>query len=132
MMRTREDTLTLPLDRLEKALAAEVSGRERDWAQRVGSALAGVEQGLREHAGLAEAPDGLLAEVDQTRPTLARQAGELRREHRDLLSQAAELRAELQTVAQAFRPGPLADRLPVAAGVPDFGALREHGQRFVA
>jgi hypothetical protein len=62
MMRTKEDTLSQSLDRLEKALAADVPGRERDWAEAVSAALTEVEQALRQHAALAEASDGLLAE----------------------------------------------------------------------
>ena len=135
MTRTKEDTLSQPLDRLEKALAADVPGRERDWAEAVSAALTGMEQALRQHAALAEDSDGLLAEVDLTRPTFARQVGELYREHREFLKQSGQLRAELQNVAQAFQPGPLAGRSPEptgSAGVADFGALREHGQHFVA
>src|SRR5262245_14112204 len=87
-----DDALMLSLDRLRQALAADVPGYEREWAEAVGDALAPVETALRQHRAAARSPDGLLAEVDETRPTLARQADELRHDQDDLLTQIVILR----------------------------------------
>jgi hypothetical protein len=129
---TIEDVLVQPIDNLERALAAEFPGHERDWAQGVGNALADVEEALGLHTALAETPDGLLTKVDLTRPTSVRQVSGLRREHTDLQEQTRSLQTKLQTAAQAFQ-GPHAslgqvDALPEPAPlqpVPDFGAIRQ-------
>jgi hypothetical protein len=129
---TIEDVLVQPIDKLERALAAEFPGHERDWTQGVGSALADVEQALGVHTALAETPDGLLTRVDLTRPTSVRQVSELRREHTELQEQTRSLQAKLQTAAQAFQAphasfatvGALPEPAPLAP-VPDFGAIRQ-------
>ena len=60
---------------------ADAAGRENEWARRVSEALRGLLQALRRHAAEADSQDGPMTEVDQTRPTLARQVTELREEH---------------------------------------------------
>src|SRR5262249_22047820 len=102
--RRKEDALMISLDRLRQNFAADVPGHEQEWTATVDEALAGVETALRQHRALAKAPGGLLAEVDETRPTLARQAEELCSGHGDLLKQVLELREEVQHAAEAFKP----------------------------
>src|SRR5438093_1423762 len=99
-----DDPLGQCLDRLGQAVAADVPGREQEWAEAVIDALAHVETALRQHRTAAKAPDGLLSEVDETRPTLARQANELRNDHDALLAQVLALRNEAQRAAEAFQP----------------------------
>lgn len=136
-MNTANDALLLFVDRLEGALRSDIPGSERAWAEQVGNALAGVEVAVRQHAATVEAPDGMYAQVDLTRPTLARQVSELRQEHRDFVQQAGLLGREVASAAELFesqtQPKP-ASTLPEPAGVraiPDFGAIRQRVERFL-
>jgi hypothetical protein len=137
-MITVNDTLLLFVDRLEEALGSDIPGHERDWAQGVGSVLATVEVALRQHAASVEAPDGMYAQVDLTRPTLARQVSELRREHKDFLQQAQLLENEVRNAAKLFDP-PAEARVPTSPlpepvriqAIPDFGLLRQRVQGFI-
>ena len=138
-MMTVDDALSLFVDRLEEALASDIPGHERDWAERVGSALAGVEVAVRQHAASVEAPDGMYAQVDLTRPTMARQVSELRQEHKDFLQQTRLLENEVASGAEKFqRPAQArvpASTLPEPAGaqaIPDFGVLRQRVHAFIA
>src|SRR5437879_5050561 len=81
------DPLVLALERLHQALAEDFSGQEGQWVDTVGGALARVEMALRQHRAGAKGPDGLLAQAEETRPTLNRQADELRRNHDGFLMQ---------------------------------------------
>jgi hypothetical protein len=117
---------------LGQALAADVPGHEREWAEAVGDALAHVETALLQHRAAAKAPDGLLAEVDETRPTLARQANELRSDHDDLLAQVLALREEVQRAAEAFQPATNPSSAMNRRGVADFGAIRARAQQLLA
>lgn len=130
--RGKEDVLALSLDRLRQAQAADVPGREREWSAAVGDALARVETALRQHRAAAKAPDGLLAEVDETRPTLARQADELRSGHDDYLKQILALREEVRRAAEAFQPAAGTSAKTGIGGVPDFGALRQQMEQLLA
>src|SRR5262249_40479877 len=129
---TKKDVLAEPIDQLQRALAADFAGRERDWAQEVNNALGDVEQALGLHTALAETPDGLLTKVNLTRPTSVRQVSELRREHTELQGQPRSLRAQLQTVVQVFQSPQaslakveaLPEPMPLAP-VPDFGSIRQ-------
>jgi len=124
------------LDDLEQAVAGAVPGQERAWAERVGQSLARVEGVLRHHAAEAEAPAGLFARVDLTRPSFARQVGTLRHEHEDFLVRAAALQREAEAATRAFQPpdaGQTALPEPARAGaIPDFNALRRDAQQFLA
>ena len=113
------------LDLLGNTLANNVPGNEWQWANSVANALGLVESALREHRDRAKAPDGLLASVDETRPTLARQADGLRSEHDHFLAQLSCLKGEVRHAAEAFRPVGN-DHANVAAGeIPDFGDIRQ-------
>ena len=127
-----DDSLGQCLDRLGQAVAADVPGREQEWAEAVIDALAHVETALRQHRTAAKAPDGLLSEVDETRPTLARQANELRNDHDALLAQVLALRNEAQRAAEAFQPASTPSAKTGAGGVADFGAIRRHAEQFLA
>jgi hypothetical protein len=137
-MKTANDALSLFVDRLEGALGSGVPGHEREWAEQVGGALAAVEVAVQQHAASVEAPDGMYAQVDLTRPTLARQVGELRQKHRDFVQQASLMKNEMSRAAELFerRAAPFgpASTLPEPAGVhaiPDFGAIRQRAERFI-
>jgi hypothetical protein len=133
------DSLLLPLEKLEGALAAEVVGRERAWAEQVRRALATMDVALQQHAAETEAQDGLFADVDLTRPTLVRQVGGLRQEHAELLEQIGAMQQQVQQAALVFQSqaetAPLANHLPEPVSlkaVPDFGLLRQNGANLVA
>src|SRR5262245_1548049 len=130
--RRKHDALDLSLDRLRQALAADVHGHEREWSETVGDALAGVETALRQHRAVAKATDGLLAEVDETRPTLARQADKLRSDYDDFLVQVRALRAEVQFAVEAFTTAAAPSAQTGAGGVVDFGAIRQHADQLLS
>jgi hypothetical protein len=127
----KEDALGLSLDQLRQALAADVPGREREWAEAVEGALARVGTALGQHRADARAPDGLLAEVDETRPTLARQAEELRGDHEHFLAQLRTLRQDVRRAAEAFQPGAGPGAAASAGGVADFGAIRRQAEQLM-
>jgi hypothetical protein len=138
---TREtsDPVTTSIRLLERALAEEFPGREREWGENVAGALSALEVALRQHAGLAEKPDGLFAGVDLKRPTFIRQMNGLRLGIADFLAEVRELRGRVCQAAQAFQPPaePLGhpDRLPAVvapAAVPHFGELRADVEEFLS
>jgi hypothetical protein len=136
MIRCNCDVLLLPRDELALALAADSVGRESDWADSVASALAELEEALRQHIALAESGDGIYLMVDLTRPTLVRQINHLRRQHNDLLMQLRDLQLLAARAVRAFQPRNLFDALDSLldeppGSIPDFGALRERAQRFL-
>jgi hypothetical protein len=137
--RTREEVLAAPIDRFARALADDVPGREREWAMEVKVALTGVETALRQHLATIRVPDGVFAVVDDTRPTLARQAEELCQAYDSLLAQASALLKETHRATEAFSPAPdpIGTTAPCAArcsaaGIVDFGAIRQQGEKLLA
>ncbi len=131
-LRNKNDALLMAMERLRQALAADVPGRECAWGETVGDALAQLEQGLRAHVEASEAPDGLPTEVDQTRPTLARQTDKVCQDQDQLLEQIAALRKEVAAVTSAFEPAAGVPAQARTAVVPDFGALRQHAEQLLA
>jgi hypothetical protein len=104
-------------------LASAAPGRERQWHDRVFSDLAEVHAALEQHAGSAEAPHGVFAEISETQPAVLQRVEQLRREHADLLQQ-------IQSLQRRFAPGGEAG-LPQVADVRQeaarlLGALRQH------
>jgi hypothetical protein len=132
LSRREHDALAQSLERLRQALAADVPGHEREWSETVGDALVRVETALRQHRAGAKAPDGLLAGVDETRPTLARQADELRSDHDDFLKQLLGLREEVQHSVEAFTIAADPSANTGASVVTDFGAIREQVELLLA
>lgn len=119
----KPEPLTFAAEQLQAALDAQAEGREAEWARRVRDALAQVEAALRQHRANAKAPDGLFSEVDENRPTLAKQADELRNDHDEFLKQVRALRDESQQLA-----GPPAPSLQPA---DDRDALRQLAEKFL-
>jgi hypothetical protein len=135
---TKADPMQTSLERLAQALAADFPGHEAAWAADVDGALDTLEQALRQHTVGAEAANGLLTEIDLSRPSLVRRVSELRRQHSDFLEQTVALRKEVHQAAQVFAPPAEtvaeADALPKPAGsdsIPDFGSLRRQGQQLL-
>jgi hemerythrin-like domain-containing protein len=121
--RQEHDALLAAMHRLEAALAAAAPGRERAWNARVLEDLRAVRACLARHVESAEAPGGFFAEVDLTRPTLARRVGRLRREHADLLHLAAAFQRQVEHHGPDERPD-FADIRRRATGLLE--ALRQH------
>jgi hypothetical protein len=139
MIRAREDFLMTPVHRLAEALAVFAPGHERDWADNIDRAIGELQLALGQHASATEAADGWLTEVDLTRPTLVRQVNELCQEHTHLFEQTRALQAQVRNVLRAFETSPAQavppDALPKPAAVvtvPDFGAIRQDGEKLVA
>jgi hypothetical protein len=132
------DPLSAPVRQLEQALAQGSPGREREWAERMVAALGAVEAGLRQHAGLTEAPDGLFAGADLRRPTIIRKVNDLRLQVKDFVREVRDLRERVRQAGQAFQTGSGAvgnpDRLPAVARktVPRFGDLRYRVEDFLS
>jgi hypothetical protein len=118
-MTTARDALLQSIERLEQALAQEPSTGERAWAATVDQALAEAEQALRQENADAHSPrGGPFKAVDMTRPALVRQVAKLRRQLTADVSEAAELRSEVQGAAHG--------------ATLDIGALRQHLHNFVS
>jgi hypothetical protein len=94
--RPKEDFLLRAADRLTQALAEAESGRPGQWGPTLRAALAEVEATLRQGQRTAASPEGPLAEVDHTRPTLDRQAAAWRDDLAQLREQCRELLNEVQ------------------------------------
>lgn len=125
-----KDALALSLDQLQQTLTADDTGRERQWAEAVGYALARLEAALRKHRAAAGRRDGPLAEVDQTRPTLARQVDNLRSDYDDFLRQLLDLREQIQRSAEALAPS---NGFTVRVGeVMDVSAIRGQTEQICA
>ncbi len=121
-----KDALALSLDQLQQTLAIDDTGREQQWAEAVGYALSRLEAALRKHRAAVHRPDGPLAEVDQTRPTLARQADDLRSDYDDSLRQLLDLRERIQCSAEALAPS---NGLSARVGeIMDVNAIREQAE----
>src|SRR5262249_34004583 len=133
------DALSLSIDWLSRTLTAAIPGHEREWAQEVSYALANIEKGLRQRMAVAAAPDGPLAAVDDTRPTLVRQAALLKRGQGGLLEQCLSLQEEVKRAASVFAPASdtfdetIVSAQPAdAVAIPDFGAIRQQAERLLA
>jgi hypothetical protein len=121
--RFENDALLEAMHALESALAAAAPTREQQWNERVTISLRPVRETLTRHVASAEEPGGLFEEIDVTRPTLARRVEQLRRDHAELLSQAAALQRMVEGYGPDEAPGyhDIRDR---AASL--LGALRRH------
>jgi hemerythrin-like domain-containing protein len=94
--RRDHDALLDAIHQLEAALASAAPGREQDWRRRVHQTVQGVSDLLREHVSTAEAPDGLLAEIDTLCPELFYRVQRLRHEHDDLVQHTRALMRRIE------------------------------------
>jgi hypothetical protein len=99
----RKDKLLLLLNRLEAALARANSAG--NWLDQVGDTLSRIEEVLQQHCADSEAFDGLFAEVDHTRASLARQVNGLYQRCTNFLVQASDLKRDVQAAATTPEPG---------------------------
>ena len=93
--RVTHDALVEAMHRLEAALGSAAPGREREWNQCVTANLQAVADLLVEHVSSVDAPHGLLADIEATRPALIHRVQRLRHEHQDLLQQAHALHRQI-------------------------------------
>jgi len=126
--RSKQDPLTCAIDQLEDAL--EGSRYEREWIEGVNAAVIEMGTALRKHMKLADLPKGLFAEVDETRPTLARQIHGLCGDHYDLLVSTIFLHDEIQHAAEVIRAG--RDGTGEPGDLPDLETIIQRGERLVA
>jgi len=131
MLQRKNDFLDRSLEVLRHALASDFPGRERQWAQSVGEALTRIGKTLGQNLELAKAHEGPLAEVDDTRPTLSREADALCMEQDELLGQIVALREEVRLAAEAFQHSTDSARTATLASVPNFGAIRQRGDQLL-
>lgn len=88
------DCIVEALHVLEKALASPAPGREAQWKQRAGAALAVVVDYARQHVESSETEDGLLAQVE-VKVGLTRDVLSARRDHKRILDDAEHLLRDL-------------------------------------
>lgn len=127
----QEDPLACAANRLRETLAGQIPGHERQWAQRVERALVFVEAAMRKHLAVLQDPNGFLAEVDVTRPTLARQADELLLGDQDIITQLIDLRDEARAAAQAFQQTLSNASTNAVKGIADLSAIRSKAEHLL-
>jgi hypothetical protein len=134
----KHGALVLSLESVRQALAADVPGHERQWTEAVLTALFRLEIRLRQHLTGVAAPDGVFAEVDETRPTLARKKTDLHRLCQRLLEKCVSLQEEIRCAAGVFAPA--AESLATAGStvtpppeesIPNFQAIRQRADQFL-
>jgi hemerythrin-like domain-containing protein len=94
--RAEHDALLEAMHGLEAVLASPAPGREKQWTRRVRANLDAVSDALARHVASAEEPEGLLAAIDLTRPTLVHRVERLRDEHADLRQRVRALQMQVE------------------------------------
>jgi hypothetical protein len=125
--RKPEELLKRSIMLLKRALAGRAAGREYPWSASVADALDQVRQAME-----GRATDPTNTAIDGTRPTLARQADELRREYCDCLVRAESLHIEIKRVAQQFAPRARAKVRDQTGSIPDFADIRHRAADLLA
>lgn len=109
---------------LERALSAKTAGREYQWSASVADALDQMRDAMQSRPAAPASSDV----VDQTRPTLKRQADSVCREYADCIVRADALHGEIQRVSHTFAPKDRAgarDDAGKVEAIPDFADLRQ-------
>jgi hypothetical protein len=140
-MARKPDTLLNAAEKLQRTLAADVAGQERDWAERADQALTQLAAAISQRAATWRSPEGKVVDVESPRlpsPIVARRGSELRRDLDGLLEQAISLQTDVRSAARAFSSAgdvsDLAGALPVApevSAVPNFGVFRQRAEQLV-
>lgn len=94
------DALVTAMQRLEGALAAAASGREQDWARRVGADLRDVRAALEQHRASAEGADGLLGELGSALPGAAYRLSKLRQGHSAMIDETDGLLTSIERMVE--------------------------------
>jgi chromosome segregation ATPase len=133
-MHSLPDALEQAIEGLKQALACRMTGQESQWTENVTKEIANIQKKLRQHTATAQAADGLFSEVDDTRPTLARQTDELRREHSDMLGQFLALREEVQRAKETIAANAKSSSAQPGSvpQSPDLGAIRLGAEKLLA
>jgi hypothetical protein len=103
-IRVEEEAVDRTLQGLDHALATTHEADERCWTERVGWALAELEEALNKHMAATAVPDGILAEEDLGGPmlsTLTRRMKKLRERVGVLVEQVRDLRRRLVAAVEA-------------------------------
>lgn len=90
------DAIVRAIQALEAALASPAVGREEAWTQRIARELAPVVTAVKDHCQEAEAPGGLVRELEVAlgRPRVLRTVSD---EHARLAAEASDFLASLST-----------------------------------
>lgn len=126
-----EASVARAAERLRTVLAEPIGGREQQWAESVAKALDRVESALRKHRAMAKDPEGLFASVDEIRPTLAKQADELRNRQDVLLDQVNVLRDDIESATASLQLTADPDPVMVQAKSAELSALRQLIEKFL-
>lgn len=126
--RKPDEALKQAMNSLERALANKTAGREYQWSAAVADALDLVQRAM--HSRPAD-PTSSEA-VDDTRPTLARQADEVRREYSHCVDRVEGLRVEIKRVTNQFAPKKRSKARDEADSIPNFAEIRERGTDLLA
>jgi hypothetical protein len=102
--RDRREQLQRGLLALEDALTSPVN--LDGWLPRVADAVAEMRETVLDHVAGSEAPDGLLAQVEDVSPWLGPRVAQLRAEHDDLVASADAL---VEACAEATTSDDIAD-----------------------
>jgi hypothetical protein len=131
------DDLRAAIKQVRTVLIAAAPDDAPAWSGLAWYALARLERVLADEVKNASAADGLLAEIDQTRPTLLRQQQKLAQSYRHLLEQCIALKWQMFTASQRrVVENPFLGKTPPlrsngAGIVTDFAALRERVDQFI-
>jgi hypothetical protein len=131
------DKLLVPIQQLEEALAAGVSGRERDWIGQLNEVLGRLEHSLGEHIAEADAPAGLFDILDLARQALIRQVNDLRHEHGVLLDQVRTLHLKVNRLARILPADTESSesagserKVPERGSIPEVATVRRQAEKF--
>ena len=111
-MKAKKHAFLTAVAELKQALAEDSTGRERDWAERVDRALAGIVGAVQRHNATLLAPSGGVVDVASGQvpsPGVDRRLAVLYEELEGMLGEAAALRARLQRVLTSATAGELPD-----------------------
>jgi len=121
---------------VSETLAQRIPGRERAWARDLAHSLGHAESALAQHVAALEEPEGEFAKLDSG--SSAKQVADLCRSEREILEACAKLRLEAEFAASAFTDnGDHAQTTRKSVrrwkreGIPNFGMLRERGEKLV-
>jgi len=94
-LRDHRAGLRAAIGEVESSLASPAPGRVAAWSSELGQQLEALSAALDQHVALTEGPDGLLADIVEAAPRLARRVDLTRQDHTRLRKQLDAIRAAL-------------------------------------